>query len=41
MAETRASIDTLTQLLQKEILPKVKPGSKAEALPAYELLPSF
>lgn len=41
MAETRASIDTLTQLLQKEILPKVKPGSKTEALPAYELLPSF
>lgn len=41
MAETRASIDTLTQLLQKEILPKVKPSSKTEALPAYELLPSF
>lgn len=41
MAETRASIDTLTQLLQKEILPKVQPSSKTEALPAYELLPTF
>ena len=41
MAETRASIDTLTKLLQKEILPKVQPDSKKEALPAYELLPSF
>ena len=41
MSETRASIDTLTKILQNEILPKVQPGSKTEAQPAYELLPSF
>lgn len=41
MAETRASIDTLTKLLQKDILPLIQPSVKEEALPMYELLPSF
>ena len=41
MAETRASIDTLTKLLQKDILPLIQPSIKEEALPMYELLPSF
>lgn len=41
MAETRASIDTLTKTLQKEILPKLKSTIVAEATPGYELLPSF
>lgn len=41
MAETRASIDTLTGILQKDILPLIQPASKEQALPMYELLPSF
>jgi hypothetical protein len=41
MAETRASIDTLTKLLQNDILPLIQPSVKKEALPMYELLPSF
>lgn len=41
IAETRASIDTLTKSLQNDVLPKVTKTSKVEAKPAYELLPSF
>lgn len=41
MAETRASIDTLTKMLQNEILPLIQPSVKEQALPGYELLPSF
>ena len=41
MAETRASIDTLTNILKGQIVPMIKPTVKQEALPAYELLPSF
>ena len=41
MAETRASIDTLTNMLQDEILPLLQPSEKTEADPFYELLPSF
>lgn len=41
MAETRASIDTLTKLLQNEILPLVSIKSKVEAPAMYELMPSF
>ena len=41
MAETRASIDTLTKMLQSDILPLIKPSVKEQALPMYELLPSF
>lgn len=41
IAETRASIDTLTKTLQKEILPLVQPNITDEAEPMYELLPSF
>lgn len=41
MAETRASIDTLTKLLQNDVLPLIQPSVKQPALPMYELLPSF
>ena len=41
IAETRASIDTLTKILQKEVLPIVKPSNKTEVKPMYELAPSF
>lgn len=41
MAETRASIDTLTSVLKKDILNAVQPKQLAEAVPGYELLPSF
>lgn len=41
MAETRASIDTLTALLQKEILPLVQPKQLVEADSMYELMPSL
>lgn len=41
MAETRASIDTLTSMLQDDILPLIKPKTFEQALPMYELLPSF
>ena len=41
MAETRASIDTLTSMLQDDVLPLISSSSKQEADPFYELLPSF
>lgn len=41
MAETRASIDTLTSILKKEILPLVQSTELKEAEPMYELMPSF
>nr|UVX72819.1 MAG: RNA polymerase Rpb1, domain 2 [Bacteriophage sp.] len=41
MAETRASIDTLTGMLQDDVLPLISSSSKQEADPFYELLPSF
>lgn len=41
IAETRASIDTLTKTLQKKILPVVKKVVISEARPMYELSPSF
>lgn len=41
IAETRASIDTLTKILQKQILPIVQPKNTVEANPMYELAPSF
>lgn len=41
MAETRASIDTLTKMLQRDILPLIVDDVKQEADPFYELLPSF
>ena len=41
IAETRASIDTLTKILQKQILPIVKPKNTVEVNPMYELAPSF
>lgn len=41
MSETRASIDTLTKILQKEILPLIDTSTDEEAKPFYELLPSF
>ena len=41
MAETRASIDTLTDILKKKILPSVRPSNNEEVEPFYELLPSF
>ena len=41
IAETRASIDTLTKILQKQILPIVKPKNTIEVNPMYELAPSF
>lgn len=41
MAETRASIDTLTKNLQKNILPLVQEKANVEAEPFYEMLPSF
>lgn len=41
MAETRASIDTLTGMLQDDVLPLISESSKQEAEPFYELLPSF
>lgn len=41
IAETRASIDTLTKILQKQILPKVQPKNVKEVAPMYELAPSF
>lgn len=41
IAETRASIDTLTKILQKQILPIVQPKSTVEVDPMYELAPSF
>lgn len=41
MAETRASIDTLTSILKNEILPEVDPKSQEQVLPMAELLPSF
>ena len=41
MAETRASIDTLTSFLKKDVMNDVKPASVTQAKPGYELLPSF
>lgn len=41
MAQTRASIDTLTSILKKEILPLVQATELKEAEPMYELMPSF
>lgn len=41
IAETRASIDTLTKILQKQILPIVQPKNTVEVNPMYELSPSF
>lgn len=41
IAETRASIDTLTKILQKQILPIIKPKNTVEVNPMYELAPSF
>lgn len=41
MAQTRASIDTLTSILKKEILPLVQVTEMVEAEPMYELMPSF
>lgn len=41
MAETRASIDTLTSFLKKDVLNAVQPKQLKQALPGYELLPSF
>lgn len=41
MAETRASIDTLTSIMKKDIVKLVKKKSKEEALPFYEMMPSF
>lgn len=41
LAETRASIDTLTGILTKEILPKVSVDELKEAESMYELMPSF
>lgn len=41
LAETRASIDTLTGILKKEILPLVQTTELKEADPMYELMPSF
>lgn len=41
MAETKASIDTLTSFLKNDVLPLVQPASLVEARPGYELLPSF
>ena len=41
MAETRASIDTLTGILKNEILPEVDPKVQEQVLPMAELLPSF
>lgn len=41
IAETRASIDTLTKILQKQILPIVRPKNTVEVNPMYELAPSF
>lgn len=41
IAETRASIDTLTKILQKQILPIVQPKNTIEVNPMYELAPSL
>lgn len=41
IAETRASIDTLTKILQKQILPIVQPKNTVEVNPMYELAPSL
>lgn len=41
LAETRASIDTLTGILKKEILPLVQTTELKGAEPMYELMPSF
>lgn len=41
IAETRASIDTLTKILQKQILPIVQPKNTVEVNPMHELAPSF
>ena len=41
MAETKASIDTLTSFLKKDVLKLVMPSVLAEAKPGYALLPSF
>lgn len=41
LAETRASIDTLTGILKKEILPLVQTTELKEAEPMYELMPSL
>lgn len=41
MAETRASIDTLTSILKKDILGQVAPAQKTEVSAGYALLPSF
>lgn len=41
IAETRSSIDTLTKILQKQILPIVQPKNTVEVNPMYELAPSF
>ena len=41
MSETRASIDTLTKILQKEVLPLISTSTDEEAKAFYELMPSF
>lgn len=41
MSETRASIDTLTKILQKEVLPLISTSTDEEARAFYELMPSF
>lgn len=41
LAETRASIDTLTSILKKDKVILVQPISTTEQLPMYSLLPSF
>ena len=41
IAETRASIDTLTSIMKKEIVSYVSPRTTEEASPMYELSPYF
>lgn len=41
MAETKASIDTLTSFLKKDVLNLVAPASLKQVKPGYALLPSF
>lgn len=41
LQETRASIDTLTSFLKKDVLNLVQPKTLEEARPGYELLPSY
>lgn len=41
LAETRASIDTLTSILKKDKVVLVQPPATTEQLPMYGLLPSF